>query len=53
MVRLHSRQLLLTCCCCPWLLPAAGMCCPEFAKAMLDAVPYAKLGTTAQGYLEK
>ncbi|WIA29963.1 hypothetical protein OEZ86_000061 [Tetradesmus obliquus] len=29
------------------------MCCPEFAKAMLDAVPYDKLGTTAQGYLEK
>jgi hypothetical protein len=29
------------------------MCCEEFAKAMLDAVPYDKLGTTAAGYLEK
>ncbi|KAF6260471.1 hypothetical protein COO60DRAFT_1507020 [Scenedesmus sp. NREL 46B-D3] len=29
------------------------MCCAEFAKAMLEAVPYDKLGTTAKGYLEK
>jgi hypothetical protein len=29
------------------------MCCAEFAKAMLDAVPYDKLGTTATDYLEK
>jgi hypothetical protein len=29
------------------------MCCAEFAKAMLEAVPFDKLGTSAQAYLEK
>jgi hypothetical protein len=31
----------------------AGFCCPEFAKAMLAAVPFDKLGVTLQEYLEK
>lgn len=50
----HPSLTLFPLCVCPAAaVTCAGMCCPEFAKELLQAVPLDKFGVSHDEYLEK